>query len=66
MNIGIHLGDQLIPEAIYQFIITQGYDHVFVSGELLANGVTADVLLVVCRHSAITSSASIPKLRLSS
>lgn len=46
MNMVIHLGNQLISEAIYQLLVRSGYDHVVVSGRSHANGFIAHVLLV--------------------
>ena len=46
MTILIHLGNQLMAEAIYQLLITNGHDDVVVSGRSPANGFTPGVLLV--------------------
>ncbi len=46
MNILIHLGNQLIAEAIHQFLITNGYDDAVMSGRSHANGFIPQVLLV--------------------
>ena len=46
MNIGIHLGNQLIAEAIYQLLVTNGYNAVVMSGRSPTNGFTPHVLLV--------------------
>lgn len=46
MNIGIHLSNYLIAEALYQLLVTSGYDHVVVSGKSPANGFSPHVLLV--------------------
>jgi hypothetical protein len=46
MNIMIHLGNQLMSEAIYQLLIRNGYDDVVASGRSSANGFTPHVLLV--------------------
>ena len=46
MTILIHLGNQLVAEAIYQFLITNGHDGVVVSGRSPVNGVTPAVLPV--------------------
>ncbi len=45
MQIAIHLSNQLIVEAIYQLLVTNGYDNVVVDGRCPAN-VAPDVLLV--------------------
>ena len=44
MHIGIHFGNHLMAEAIYQLLVNNGYDHV-VTGES-SNGFTPHVLLV--------------------
>ena len=44
MHIGIHFGNRLMAEAIYQLLVENGYDHV-VTGEG-SNGFTPHVLLV--------------------
>jgi len=46
MTIAIHLGNQLMSEAIHQLLARSGYDTVVVSGEPPAKGFTPDVLLV--------------------
>jgi DNA-binding NarL/FixJ family response regulator len=46
MNIGIHLSNHLMAEAVYQLLVKHGYDHVVVSGESSTNGFTPHVLLV--------------------
>jgi LuxR family transcriptional regulator, positive regulator of biofilm formation len=46
MTILIDFGSQLMAEAVYQLLVTNGYDDVAVSGRLLANGFTPDVILV--------------------
>jgi DNA-binding NarL/FixJ family response regulator len=45
VHIAIHLSNQLIAEAIYQLLVTNGYDNVVVDGRCPAN-VAPDVLLV--------------------
>jgi DNA-binding NarL/FixJ family response regulator len=48
MNIGIHLSNHLVAEAVYQLLMKNGYDHVHVvtSESSPANGFIPDVLLV--------------------
>jgi len=46
MTIAIHLGSQLLAEAIQQLLERSGYDTVVVSGKSPAKGSTPDVLLV--------------------
>ena len=46
MTILIDLGSQLMSEAIYQLLVTNGYDDVVVGGGSPNNGFTPDVLLV--------------------
>jgi DNA-binding NarL/FixJ family response regulator len=46
MHIGIHFGNHLMAEAIYQLLVKNGYDHVVTSGRPPTNGFTPDVLLV--------------------
>jgi len=46
MNIGIHLSNHLMAEAIYQLLVKNGYDHVATSERSPSNGLTPDVLLV--------------------
>ena len=44
MHIGIHFGNHLMAEAIYQLLVKNGYDHVVTSES--SNGFTPHVLLV--------------------
>ena len=44
MNIGIHFGNHLMAEAIYELLVKNGYDHVVTSES--SNGFTPHVLLV--------------------
>ncbi len=46
MNIGIHLSNHLVSEALYQLLVKNGYDHVVTSESSPPNGFTPDVLLV--------------------
>jgi DNA-binding NarL/FixJ family response regulator len=46
MTILINLSNQLMAEAVYQLLVTNGYDDVLVSGRSPAKGVAPDVLLV--------------------
>ena len=46
MTILIDLGSELMAEAVYQLLITNGYDEVVVSGRSPANGFTPHVILV--------------------
>ena len=46
MTIAIHLGSQLLSEAIQQLLARSGYDTVVVSGRPPTKGLTPDVLLV--------------------
>ena len=46
MNIGIHLSNHLVAEALYQLLVKSGYDHVVTTGRTLTNGGAPDVLLV--------------------
>ena len=46
MNIGIHLSNHLVSEAVYQLLVKNGYDHVVTSESPPPNGFTPDVLLV--------------------
>ena len=46
MTILIDLGSQLMSEAIYQFLMANGYDDVVVSGRAPVNGFTPQVILV--------------------
>jgi LuxR family transcriptional regulator, positive regulator of biofilm formation len=46
MNIGIHLSNHLMVEAIYQLLVKNGYDHVVTSENSPINGIIPDVLLV--------------------
>ncbi len=46
MNIAIHLSNQLLSEAIYQLLVTHGYDAVVMGGSSPTNGFTPHVLLV--------------------
>jgi len=46
MTIAIHLGSQLLSEAIQQLLARTGYDTVVVSGRPPTRGLTPDVLLV--------------------
>jgi DNA-binding NarL/FixJ family response regulator len=44
MHIGIHFGNHLMAEAIYQLLVKNGYDHVVTSES--SNGFTPHILLV--------------------
>ena len=46
MHIAIHVSNQLMAEAIYQLLVTNGYDAVVTSGRSPTNGFTPHVLLV--------------------
>ena len=46
MNIGIHLGNHLMAQAIYELLVKNGYDHVVMSESFSTKGFTPDVLLV--------------------
>jgi DNA-binding NarL/FixJ family response regulator len=46
MHIGIHFGNHLMAEAIYQLLVKNGYDHVVTSESFPTKGFTPDVLLV--------------------
>ena len=46
MNIGIHFGNHLMAEAIYELLVKDGYDAVATSGKPATNGFTPDILLV--------------------
>jgi DNA-binding NarL/FixJ family response regulator len=46
MHIVIHLSNHLMAEAIYQLLVTNGYDDVVVDGRSPTNGSTPHVLLV--------------------
>ena len=46
MTILIHLGNQLMAEAVYQLLVAQGYDGVVVNGRSPTNGAAPDVLFV--------------------
>jgi DNA-binding NarL/FixJ family response regulator len=46
MNIGIHLSNHLVAEAVYQLLMKNGYDHVVTGESSPANGFIPDVLLV--------------------
>jgi LuxR family transcriptional regulator, positive regulator of biofilm formation len=57
MNILIDLGSELMAEAIYQLLVTNGYDDVVVSGRSRANGFTPQVILVdvtTVRHTLLS------------
>ncbi len=42
----IHLGSTIMAEAFYQFLVTNGYEDVVVSGALHANGIHPQVIIV--------------------
>ena len=46
MHIGIHFGNHLMAEAIYQLLVKNGYDHVVTSESPPTKGFAPDVLLV--------------------
>ncbi len=46
MRIAVHLSNRLIAEALYELLITNGYDDVVVSGKSPATGSAPDVLVV--------------------
>ena len=46
MNIGIHFGNHLMAEAIYELLVKDGYDAVVTSGKPATNGFTPDILVV--------------------
>ncbi len=46
MHIGIHLGNHLMAEAVYQLLVKNGYDHVVTSESSPTSGFSPDVLLV--------------------
>lgn len=57
MTILIDLGSQLMSEAIYQFLMANGYDNVVVSGRSPADGFTPHVILVditTVRHTLLS------------
>lgn len=57
MTILIDLGSQLMSEAIYQFLMANGYDNVVVSGRSPADGFTPQVILVditTVRHTLLS------------
>jgi len=57
MTILIDLGSQLMSEAIYQFLMANGYDNVVVSGKSPADGFTPHVILVditTVRHTLLS------------
>jgi DNA-binding NarL/FixJ family response regulator len=57
MTILIDLGSQLMSEAIYQFLMANGYDNVAVSGRSPADGFTPQVILVditTVRHTLLS------------
>jgi DNA-binding NarL/FixJ family response regulator len=57
MTILIDLGSQLMSEAIYQFLMANGYDNVMVSGRSPADGFTPQVILVditTVRHTLLS------------
>ena len=46
MHIAVHLGSQLMSEAIYQLLACSGYDNVVVIGRSPTKGFTPQVLLI--------------------
>jgi len=46
MTIAIHLGNQLMSEAIHQLLARSGYDTVVVNGKSPTKGLASDVLLI--------------------
>ena len=57
MTILIDLGSQLMSEAIYQFLMANGYDNVVVGGRSPADGFTPQVILVditTVRHTLLS------------
>lgn len=57
MTILIDFGSELLSEAVYQLLITNGYDDVVVSGRSAANGFTPKVILVdvtTVRHTLLS------------